>query len=378
MAGTDTTGQGTTDDIEEQSLLSEQTDGDRLIKKNGDLNVEYKQMTWGSPFYTENAVRLRWIPLMQAVILIFFVSWLGFALVYYIAEYVNSTLCLHGEWNKESCPLWLNTNVSKDEFKHKYCIVGVFDFPSALLFSVETMTTIGYGSRHIEDRCPQIIFVVIVQSFMGVIIYGVLTGLVMSKFQYLGRARRNMIKFSQEAVVMLLEKRLYLVVMVSDEADSNMIGVTTDALLVRESLTQEGQHLMFYTEKLHFGISRESNSIPYLWPVCLIHAVNKESPMWEWTPEQWETGRWEIMVWIKGIGAHSGATVTARSSWVAGEVSWGRAFTTEHTNTVFHSYPTHITQFNGPDRFRSEGQVPALPRDSPSTLLRIGVLEEEK
>ena len=92
MAGTDTTGQGTTDDIEEQSLLSEQTDGDRLIKKNGDLNVEYKQMTWGSPFYTENAVRLRWIPLMQAVILIFFVSWLGFALVYYIAEFVISHL----------------------------------------------------------------------------------------------------------------------------------------------------------------------------------------------------------------------------------------------------------------------------------------------
>ena len=172
MLGTDTTGQDT-EDIEEQSLLSEQTDGDRLIKKNGDLNVEYKQMTWGNPFYTENAVRLRWIPLMQAVILIFFASWLGFALVYYIAEYVNSTLCLHGVWNKESCPLWLNTNVSKDEFQEKYCIVGVFDFPSALLFSVETMTTIGYGSRHIEDRCPQIIFVVIVQSFMGVIILGI-------------------------------------------------------------------------------------------------------------------------------------------------------------------------------------------------------------
>ena len=91
------------EDIEEQPLLSEQAD--RLVKKNGDLNVEYKQMTWDSPFYTENAVRLRWIPLMQAVIVILFVSWLGFAMVYYVAEDINSTLCRHGVWNKESCPL---------------------------------------------------------------------------------------------------------------------------------------------------------------------------------------------------------------------------------------------------------------------------------
>jgi len=375
MTDTDTTGEDNKD-IEEQPLLSEQAD--RLVKKNGDLNVEYKQMTWGSPFYTENAVRLRWIPLMQAVIVILFVSWLGFAMVYYVAEDINSTLCRHGVWNKESCPLWNKTNISEEEFKLKSCVIGVFDFPSALLFSVETMTTIGYGSRHIEDRCPQIIFVVIVQSFMGVIILGILTGLVMSKFQYLGRARRNMIKFSKEAVVMLLEKRLYLVVMVADEADSNLIGVTTSALLVQESVTQEGQHLLYYTEKLQFGISRGSNRIPYLWPVCLIHAIDRDSPMWEWTPEQWETGSWEIMVWIKGSGAHSGATVTGRSSWVAGEVSWGRAFTTDHTKSVFHSYPTHITLYNGPDRFHSEGQVPTLPRYSPSTLHRMGVLEEEK
>ena len=99
--------------------------------------------------------------------------------------------------------------------------------------------------------------------------------------------------------------------------------------------------------------------------------------MWEWTPEQWETGTWEMMVWIKGSGAHSGATVTARSSWVAGEVSWGKAFTTEHTRRVFHSYPTHITLYNGPDRFLCEYQVPALPRYSPGTLLTMGVLEEE-
>ena len=255
MAGTDTTGQhNTEEDVEaEQPVFTEHTD--RLVKKNGDLDVQYKQMTWGSPFYTENAVRLRWIPLMQAVIIIFLVSWLGFAVVYYLAEYVNSTLCTHGIWEKHNCPLWDKTPVSEEEFKLKYCVIGVFDFNSALLFSVETMTTIGYGSRHISDSCPQIIFVVIVQSFIGVIIYGILTGLVMSKFQYLGRARRNLIKFSKEAVVMVLEKRLYLVVMVADEADSNLIGVTTSALLIRESTTQAGVDKIPGDNfvRLHFG-----------------------------------------------------------------------------------------------------------------------------
>ena len=50
--------------------------------------------------------------------------------------------------------------------------MGVVDFTSALLFSVETMTTIGYGSRAVTEECPVVIFIVFVQSMLGIVITG--------------------------------------------------------------------------------------------------------------------------------------------------------------------------------------------------------------
>ena len=76
-----------------------------------------------------------------------------------------------------------------------------------------------YGSRYINTNCPIIIFFTLVQSISGVIVTGVdqilcannqsllllagiLTGLVMAKFEMPVKARRSAIKFSERASVM--------------------------------------------------------------------------------------------------------------------------------------------------------------------------------
>jgi len=60
----------------------------------------------------------------------FIVSWTTFAVVWFVIAYS------HGDCDRAD---------DDDEHWHP-CISNVHDFPTALLFSVETQTTIGYGS----------------------------------------------------------------------------------------------------------------------------------------------------------------------------------------------------------------------------------------
>lgn len=40
-----------------------------------------------------------------------------------------------------------------DNSDHKFCLVGVESFPTAILFSLETQTTIGYGTAYPNSEC---------------------------------------------------------------------------------------------------------------------------------------------------------------------------------------------------------------------------------
>ena len=41
------------------------------------------------------------------------------------------------------------------------------DFTSAILFSIETQHTIGYGSRYTTEECAGAVFVMMIQSIFG-------------------------------------------------------------------------------------------------------------------------------------------------------------------------------------------------------------------
>ena len=48
------------------------------------------------------------------------------------------------------------------------CLVNVHNFAGAVLFSVETATTIGYGSRTLSDKCP-LWYIIIWMSYIMLI-----------------------------------------------------------------------------------------------------------------------------------------------------------------------------------------------------------------
>ena len=52
----------------------------------------------------------------------------------------------------------------------KPCVANIYGFSSCFLFSIETQHTIGYGARYTTEECLEGIFVMCIQSIIGVMI----------------------------------------------------------------------------------------------------------------------------------------------------------------------------------------------------------------
>jgi len=61
------------------------------------------------------------------------------------------------------------------------CVEGVSGFTTAVLFSIETQHTIGYGSRAVTDRCTGAVTLLMFQSVFGAITQCVITGIIFAK-----------------------------------------------------------------------------------------------------------------------------------------------------------------------------------------------------
>jgi hypothetical protein len=80
----------------------------------------------------------------------FLVTWNGFGVVWLLMAHAHQDI---GQTGNDT---------------HAPCIDNVYDFRTALLFSIETQTTIGYGYRGLQKHCSEGILLLMLQSCIGV------------------------------------------------------------------------------------------------------------------------------------------------------------------------------------------------------------------
>ena len=61
------------------------------------------------------------------------------------------------------------------------CVEGVNGFTTALLFSIETQHTIGYGSRAVTEHCSGALILLMFQAAFGAVLQCVVTGIIFAK-----------------------------------------------------------------------------------------------------------------------------------------------------------------------------------------------------
>ncbi len=95
----------------------------------------------------------------------FYITWVSYAVVYYLICY------LHGDF--------LTENSSNPDYVP--CVLELDGFAAAFLFSLETQHTIGYGSRQTTTECVEAMIVMSTQSVLGCLIQAFMVGLVFAK-----------------------------------------------------------------------------------------------------------------------------------------------------------------------------------------------------
>ncbi|CAH2037322.1 unnamed protein product, partial [Iphiclides podalirius] len=288
----------------------------RVIFKHGDCNVvqwnvaKRRRRYLQDIFTTLVDAQWRWTLLVFA--LSFILSWLLFALIWWLIIFT------HGD---------LSPPPPGNDTQFVPCLNNVNSFTGCFLFSVETQHTIGYGSRTTNEECPEAIFVMCIQSIVGVFIQAFMVGLIFAKLAR-AKKRNTTLLFSRNAVICLRDGEFCLLFRVGDIRKSHILEAHVRAQLIRKKITREGEVLPFYQQELKVGADGEEDRLMFIWPMTIVHKINEKSPLYNLSASDMLRERFEIVVMLEGVIESTGMTTQARSSFLPSEILWGHRFET--------------------------------------------------
>lgn len=295
----------------------------RVVRKGGSTNVEYKNISkrrrrYFSDLYT-TLLDHSWSYCILIFLLSFYISWLAFALAYWLIALIHGDL--------DQTPEELLHTDHKCFIGNTTCCVKELDgFAASFLFSLETQHTIGYGSRQTTTMCTEAMALMSIQSVIGCIIQAFMVGLVFAKLSG-GRRRAKTIIFSQNAVIFERNKKLCLAFRIGDLRDDNFIlGTQISAKLMRRRVSGEGE---MYQEMTPLAIEPDTSSEPcifFIWPLQVTHTIDQDSPFYNMTAQDLLKEKFEIIVLIEGTIETTSMNFQARSSYLPSEIMWGHRY----------------------------------------------------
>ncbi|XP_041863584.1 G protein-activated inward rectifier potassium channel 2-like [Melanotaenia boesemani] len=162
----------------------------------------------------------------------YILTWVAFGLIYFFGA-------------------WLRNDISHvHDPQWKACFQNVDGFLSALLLSLESQRTIGYGARMVTANCPEGLLVLMVQSILGSIIDALMVGCMFVKTSRPQQRTQTQI-FSKHCVICERDGKLCLLLRIGDLRESHMVDAKIRAKLIKSSQTTEGmtcQARTSYTE----------------------------------------------------------------------------------------------------------------------------------
>ena len=292
----------------------------RLVKKDGDLNMKFRQLEFSNPLSLDNCIWMNWVTIIWLLVVGFLISWLAFASVYFIAEYFSGNICTINA--TEGC--FRNPK----DVEMSRCVTGLYDFNSALQFSIETMTTIGYGSRALNSgvtRCYVVILTVMAQHMTGLVLTAILTGIFIVKFKH-SAPNKKIVSFSPKAGLNKRNNKIFLDVVVSSKR--KIFDAAVEGFWIFEYTSEEGRKTKRFMQSLPFSMENSSdvsdNFVHVMWPIKICHEVTKNSPFYKFKSEENFTD-FEIIVLFQGTTS-TGATVNVRQSYIKSEIVSGGKF----------------------------------------------------
>jgi inward rectifier potassium channel len=189
-------------------------------------------------------------------------------------------------------------------------------FGQAFFFSVQTLTTVGYGSIYPYGLASHV--VAAIEAAMGLMVFALATGLLFSRFSR-PTAR---LAFSDQMVVAPYRDQTALQFRVANRRSNVLMEVQADMMLITVERGADGQLKRSFAE-----LPLERNQVFFLaltWTV--VHPITEASPLWGKTKEDLERLQAEVLILLKGYDDSFSQTVHTRYSYRWDELEWSAKF----------------------------------------------------
>lgn len=262
----------------------------RLVNRDGSFNVERKGLTLMeslSPYHV-----LLTMPWWQFALL--GVAWYFFVNVVFALAYL-------------ACGPGALISTSPG--------ISQYPFWRAFFFSIETLSTIGYGNIVPVNVAANAL--VGVEALAGLAGFAIVTGLL---FARISRPTANVL-FSSHAVVAPYQGIKALEFRVANARSNELIEVSAKVILSRFEQV-EGVHTRRYYP---LALERESVVfLPLTWTV--VHPIDEQSVLHSESPESLRKSNAEVLVLLKAFDETFSTIVQTRTSYAYDDVVWGARF----------------------------------------------------
>src|SRR3984893_15648472 len=170
-----------------------------------------------------------------------------------------------------------------------------------LYFSIETLSTAGYGDMHPQTHYGH--FVATVELFTGIFSMSLMTGLIFARFS---RPDARLL-FADHPVISIHEGKPTLMVRLANERDNIISNATARLWLFKNERSMEGQPLRRFYE---LALTRnESPALALSW--TLFHTIDEESPLYGLSPGDLNAVTASLVVVVTGYDVVAAQTVHA-------------------------------------------------------------------
>lgn len=189
-------------------------------------------------------------------------------------------------------------------------------FLDCFFFSVQTLSTVGYGHLHPENLLANIL--VAIEILIGLFLISTLTGLIFARFSR-PKAR---ILFSTVAVVHVRDGKQTLSFRLANERSTHVSEAHIKVTLLRDVETQEGHKMRrFLDMKL---VRDETPALLLSWTV--MHIIDENSPLYGISEEDFANGNMTVMIAMNGYDPVLAQTVQKNHAYLPGQVIWNAEF----------------------------------------------------
>jgi inward rectifier potassium channel len=185
-----------------------------------------------------------------------------------------------------------------------------------LYFSIETLSTAGYGDMHPQTHYGH--FIAAVELFTGIFSMSLMTGLIFARFS---RPNARLL-FADNPVISNHDGKPTLMIRLANERH-NIIGNATAKLwLLRNVVNVEGaSHRRFYELPL---VRNEHPALALSW--TLFHIIDENSPLYQQSAEDLDAMSVSLSVVVSGYDVVAAQTVHARRSYHHADILFGRNY----------------------------------------------------